>query len=64
MCGRFTLSKWDNVAWFQQEWVWELGGWLLGLAFSAALLWFIDGYNRYGYWKDEEDLNEQEDKKE
>ena len=53
------MSEWDNVAWFQQSWVLEVGGWVLGAALFAAIVWFIDGYRKYGYWREKK--NEEED---
>lgn len=47
----YCMSEWDNVSWIQKDWVWELGGWILGVALFAAVVWFIDGYRKYGYWR-------------
>jgi len=54
------MTEWDNVAWFQQDWVWELGGWMLGAALFASIVWFIDGYRKYGYWRKKKDGEDEE----
>ena len=53
------MEEWDNVAWFQHDWVWEAEAWLLGLALAAAVAWFVDGYRKYGYWHDKDDKEEE-----
>ncbi len=53
------MEEWNNVAWFQHDWVWEAGAWLLGLSLAAAVAWFVDGYRKYGCWHDKDDKEEE-----
>lgn len=51
--------NWDNVAWFQNEWVWDVGAGVLCLALVVSVIWFIDGVRKYGYWWNEEEENDE-----
>lgn len=47
--------EWDNVSWFQHDWVWEAGGVILVLALIGTIVWFIDGIRQYAYWRKDDD---------
>lgn len=57
------MSEWDNIAWFQQDWVLPFLLSFLTAALIGAVAWFVDGVRQYGYWlhEDKEIVNEEEE---
>ena len=44
------MDEWQNTPWIYQGWVPVAGGIILFVALALAVVWFIDGIRKYGYW--------------
>ena len=44
------MDRWYNESWIQSPLVIPIIVCVLGISFVAAVIWFIDGVKKYGYW--------------
>jgi hypothetical protein len=56
------MSDWNGISWVQQDWVLPFLFSFLTVALIGAVVWFVDGVGRYGYWlHDEEEIEGEEE---
>lgn len=53
--------EWNNTSWVQQDWILPFLFSFITAALIGAVVWFVDGIRKYGYWMDDDKEIEDEE---